>query len=557
MTRIYWPGDQPDGDPDAPTLGDDQVSAIMSIREELLGSGRTGAVLIGAEVGSGKTVTVIEGVLATVDGLRASGVDPRVLLVGPRDVYGQWAEALADQIANYGIAPEAMPLLRIDATKSGKDNLANLLSGEPGLYYAGLEYLRAQDWEHYVNSDGEKKARQTKTYTEMKPLDLIVSDEAHRHSNRATAALKTMRSIPAHRKIALSGTFFGNKFENAHTVTRWLWPEVRDEVTGGWLINPHSKMWQARWCRIETVRSKAGRPVKSPRTRATLTRVVAELHPGEFVKTLPCYIYLPNPIGDAPPSSIVRVPMTEAQEVQYEQMEAASLAWLKTELGVDVPLVADLPIVQRTRLRTVALGEMSLRVIPSPSDESDEVFQVTFDARSRSGKLNALHELLHGRLEGHADWAGEKALILTHSAQFAHEVARRMGAKYPGLVVTKTGADSSKAWDESKRRFRLPKGHPDAARWLVATIGAVGTGTDGLQQNCSRVAWLSLADSAVENVQGTARIWRRGVRVDSYSSVEIQSIRRGGELLIDQEVREVTAQKESNMARSIRGKLDN
>ena len=129
----------------------------------------------------------------------------------------------------------------------------------------------------------------------------------------------------------------------------------------------------------------------------------------------------------------------------------------------------------------------------------------------------ALHEILH-----RPDWVGEKALILTHSKEFANETARRIGQKY--TVALKTGS-TAKKWAEDKRRFRLPKEHPDSIQYLVAVISAVGTATDGLQDNCSKVVWLSEDDNNANNVQASNRIWRSGVDLSKYAAVKI--VQRG------------------------------
>lgn len=507
-------------------LGVDQVHAIRKIVAEILGNpddGYSQSVLVGAELGSGKTVVVTEAALAL---WRALGATSRILIVGPRDVAPQWFDTIEAQ-AEGTLSRAGGHLKRIDTTEKGSQNLVDLIGGNaPGIYYAGLELLRAR------GAEGR--------YKKMPPLDLIITDEAHRHSSRSSQGIKIMRTIPATRKIALSGTFFGNKFENAHTITRWLWPEVRRE-DGYWLIEPNVAMWLARWAKSEFVVSKGGRAVLNPRTHKPLTRVLGEKKPGEFVQTLPCYVYLKSPVGDPPPPRRIVLTMSGEQKRQYDEMESQSLAWLVSETGTREPLVADLPIVQRIRLRTAALGEMRLE----PGDTLDSADTISFPDEGRSNKLNALGDLLLSD----PDWVGQRVLILTHSKKFAEKVVRRIGKKFPGQVAQKSGDTKPREWDAIKDRFMEPlRGDGTDLLYLVATHSAVGTGTDGLQFECSRDVVLSRSENNTENIQSRQRIWRRGVNMAEYRSVEFVS-----QGTLDEEIEERTDEHREQTLASIRG----
>ncbi len=523
--RIFYPGSPdipaglaPNGKP-WPTLRLEQLEAIYRLKRVVLDGikvdgmpDRYHSALVGAGLGSGKTVTSVEVIMHTKP--------ERCLIVGVRDAYDQWAEAIRDQQT----CPddEKRELFKIDSSPAGKLSLAKLLAGEPGLYYAGLEMLRAQDWEEVsetVKTDPElnrilggllpeevtvKSRRQMKTYANMKPVDLLISDESHKHSNQKSASIKTVRTIKAKAKIALSGTFFGNKFENAWALTMWLW--------GAGVIDRKS-LWETKFALKEPVMSKDGRTVMRTKYGSPIMKFVGEKIPGEFVETLPCYIFMPTPIGTTPEPEVVKIALHPEQQRQYNEMEAQSLTFLPTLVGGRAPLVADLPLTQRMRLRTAALGGMTL--IPAPDDDTPDT--ITFQPGTPSSTLVALHEILH-----RPDWVGEKALILTHSKEFANEVARRMRQKY--TVALKTGS-TAKKWAEDKRRFRLPKEHPDSIQYVIGVISAIGTATDGLQDNCSRVVWLSEDDNNANNVQASNRIWRSGVDLSKYAAVKI--VQRG------------------------------
>lgn len=520
--RIYYPDapDLPEPGQAPAVFRSDQIDAIKQMTNAV----KRGVVvkgikepyhsaLVGAGMGSGKTTLSVETILNT---------NPfRCLIVGVRDAYNQWESTLLEQ----QVAEVKRPLLRINNTAKGKENLARLLDGtKEGIYYIGLEMLRAQDWVTVSRNQptnpalielfGDaiqpihvvKEKKHLRTYADMPELDLLISDESHKHSAQKSSAIQTMRTIPTKAKIALSGTFFGNKFENAWSLTTWLWGR---EVIGS------KGAWEQRWVEKKPVMSKDGRTQLKSRNGFPLTKITGERIPGEFVKTLPCYVFVATPIGPPPEPEIVKIDLHPEQQRQYEEMEAESITWIPTKQGSQAPLIADLPLVQRIRLRTAALGGMTL----VPGEADDDPDSIIFEPGSPSSTLTALHGVLH-----RPDWAGQKCLILTHSRQFAIEAARRIGRKY--RVGLKTGDTTSEQWDKDKASFMLDiNEHPDSVQYIVAVISAVGTATDGLQRSASKVVWLSEDDSNVNNLQASNRIWRQGVDLDSYAAVKI--VQRG------------------------------
>lgn len=514
--RVYYPGQDPAPHPKKGPreLRLDQLTAIYRIKHEIEDEDKSKAVLVGAGMGSGKTVVSVEVLLKTKP--------RRALITGPRDSYRQWADTVREQ---QDVVEHR--LLRIDGTAAGRDNLQKLLDGDDGWFYCGLEMLRAQDWEQVsetpaIDPDimaefgmgaGDLKAtvvtKQKHTYKNMKAVDVLISDESHKHSNQKSAAIKTIREIPAAAKIALSGTFFGNKFINAWSLTTWLWGK---EVIGT------KGRFERDHCVVVPLTKKDGTPVKTP-GGFPLTKNLGERNPGEFVETLPCYVFIATPIGPVPKPEIVKIDLHEEQLRQYTEMETMNLSWVPSTKAARAALIADLDLTARNRLRTMALGGVTL--VPGAADEESD--SIIFAPGSKSSTLVAAYEVLH-----RPTWVGKKALILTHSKQFAIEAARRIGQKYPtGL---KTG--ESRDWDETKARFMLPMSDPNSIQYLVAVISAVGTSTDGLQAECAKVLWLSEDDSNVNNMQGANRVWRDGVDLEEYAAVKIVQRRTIAELVL-------------------------
>lgn len=502
MATIYYPGCQPSTGK-WPTLRLEQLEAIYRIEREMTDPSRSKSVLVGAGMGSGKTVVTCEVI---------RHLSPkRVLIVGVRDAYSQWVKCWKEQGGTRQV-------YRINSTTDGQAALLRLLLGGEGIFYGGLEAIRSLDWETVSETfqtsattlkawpDMEptftkKESVQKKVFAKMEPVDFLVSDESHRHSNQQSDSIKTINSIPAISKIALSGTFFGNKFENAWSTCTWLW--------GKYVIGTKGD-FQHFYCDVQPVMTKDGRKQLKTPGGFPLTKIAGEKNPGEYVQTLPCYVFIPTPIGDPPEPEVVYVDLGSEQTRQYEEMQSQSLTWVPTAVTqVRAPLVADIPLTQRMRLRTAALGTMKL----VPGKGEDDPDSITFEDDCISSTLNEVYEVLH-----RPGWIGRKALILTHSKPFAKLMARRISKKYP--VLLKTGDTASGAWDKQKESFMLPVSET-GVQYLVAVISAVGTAMDGLQANCSNVLWASEDENNINNIQGSNRVWRQGVDLDAYLAVKI------------------------------------
>ena len=229
------------------------------------------AILLASEMGRGKTLMAVELVVRL--GLQ------RVLYVGVKDTFHQWAERLAAQTG------DTAHMQRIDATTAGRVNYERFLHGSPGHFFVGYQYLTAQDWASIPAVKNGQPVLDTKTgepvtvrkqlgvYKKMPPVDMIVADESHNFCQRVGKTRKTIVSIRTDWKLAMSGTWMGNRFENAWSITRWLWPRHVDASFAG--------RWKPEWCVTEDVYLQGGKVTQ---------RVTGERTPGLYVSQLPCYI---------------------------------------------------------------------------------------------------------------------------------------------------------------------------------------------------------------------------------------------------------------------------
>lgn len=404
----------------------------------------TGGILLAAEMGTGKTLLTVE------TALRKNA--ETILIIAPLGTRRGWENTFRAQGWDG-------PIERIE-TKNPQA-LEDLKAGKRGVYIVGREYFRLAKM----------------NWTKIKP-DLACYDEAHGFANRKSAGFRHMKTLKAKTRIASSGTWFGNKFENAWAVTRWLWPDLVD--TSFW-------RWVERWAKVEVSviaipDSRGGRKLQD------IKKVTQERNPGAYASAVPCYIYLKSSDDLRMSTEYRHVELTATQRKIYAQMEKDSLAWFEEH-----PLVADLPIAQRTRLRQIALAVPTV----TPYETEDGIrYDVSFAEDCKSSKFDALKEIL-------SDVEDEPVVILTTSAKFASVVAARLGDK------AALWAGSTK---QAERETLLTTfGEPGGPQYLVAVISALGAGIDGLQKNCNTMVWLDTpeGDDTLKD-QVEARLVRRG-----------------------------------------------
>lgn len=384
----------------------------------------TKAALNGSVLGEGKTIMTVEVILR----LKAEVV----LIICPLGTRIGWERTLKGQGWTH-------PIHRIDSTVGGKAAFWLLKDDQPGVYLVGREYFRRLDW------------------SKVHP-DIAISDECHGWSNRKSVGFKKIKTLHADYKMALSGTFFGNKFENSWAVARWLWPKEIDNSF--W-------RWSAEWAVVEDD-FFAGK------------KVCGERVPGSFVKSLPCYIRLESTMKTEVIEESRVVDLYPAQRKMYDDIQRDMLTWLGEN-----PLVVELPITMRVRLRQATLGTLSFGL-------DDEII---FDNECKSSKIDALKELL-------VDLEDEPVLILTDSKRFAKVVAYRLGDKAAQWTGDTPQAD--------REALLNTFGRDGGPQYIVATIAALGPGIDGLQHTCSTVVWLSRSENNNDNQQVLGRLHRTG-----------------------------------------------
>jgi hypothetical protein len=364
--------------------------------------------------------------------------------------------------------------------------------------------------------------------------------------------------MPTKHRLLQSATWFGAKFENARTIATLLWPEkdgygeVADRVPLGWIDYWCSKGFTEFWTKDEKLVSRIKRTgsgevvdfaskwhvllpsgekkwvqsesallweqsqgaliLKEEEARwlVRVFNVTGEKNPGAFAAAMPSYARVESDLPELEPIEI-RYELSPTQRKMYRQMEEESLAWLRDQS----PLVVDLDVTRRIRLREIALAEPVL-------DASGEV---QFPDDAKSTLADVVREMSD-------DLMGEQIIMGTHSAKFSRFLAKRLG------VFSWDGAAKDEAIEQAKAEFIAGN-----SQSIVGTQAKLGEGIDGLQ--VARVMFeLSLNDNPILNQQFRGRLRRSGQqrKVIDYRFVGVDTI--------DDDQHESLLTKELNMRRS-------
>lgn len=432
-------------------LTEDQNAAIDRLVAE---AEFTAAALVATDPGGGKTRVAVS-VLKRL-GYRC------VLVLGPDSTEGSWRKELQRQEVG-------LPFIRVRSA----DDAAPMDWGTEGVYFLSKQMLTRLSEVSWSDERGKRRFKTTNVLETWKP-EMVINDEAHEGGTSGKTvtwrALKKLKpkTIGGRYLLSLSGTPEGSSFEGAHRVTYWLWGD--SEST--W-VDSSIDVWRRKWCLLSDK--------YNPHSRGY--PVIGEKEPGTYYRSLPCVLSwdVPQiPVDD----QIIEVDLYPSQRKAYDDLERNMVAWVN-----DSMVTADLPVVQRIRMRQATLGLFSV----------DENGDIVFDLDCESSKIDAMFSVLD------EDFNNERAVLFTDSRKFGEVVVHRL-SKAGKRVAFWRGQLSTKKKDEIKEQFQ--KGEYD---YVVMVVSAGGTGTDGLQEACNNVLYLSSDDSWVRMKQSKARIARVGV----------------------------------------------
>ena len=379
--------------------------------------------------------------------------------MGPRNTIAGWRLAIKRQWRQRQATPE---LRQLDKTKTGKANLEAFWNGEPGWFFVTWEFF----------------ARQPVHYWNTVDVDVIILDEVQRMSNRKSKTWTNVRGMGKNaKKIALSGTFNGNRMQGAWTTLRWLFPERSDSSL---YTTPLSFWrWADDWLIIEADEWLGFTEVQGER-----------FEPGTMLSYYQSYIRESDVLDvEEPNVIIVDVPMCAAQKRLYKQLETDLVMWLSTPdpLTGKKPVVLEMPGNFKLRARQITLG------VPVLSANGT----VTYDSDMVSPKFDMCLDILKS-LD-----PMEPVLVFTHSRQYALAFAEKMNRK--GIPAWAWAGNTT----EAQRQAALAD-WGNGLQIIIAVVEAIAEGTDGLQYLCHNEIWVSESNNPLMNKQARARLPRMG-----------------------------------------------
>lgn len=398
-----------------------------------------GGLILNGQVGSGKT-------LAAVEGFRTLETEVN-LVIAPLHTYSSWKSTVENQLGE--------TLRFIDKKKAGQEADTDLRKGVPGFYFIGRERFRQYNFRRF-------------------PIDAVVLDEAHFVGNRNSKSFKvgkSLKNVPY--KLAMSGTISGNKFEGMYGVSKVTFPD--DVDNSFW-------RWVSEWCHTEY----------SP---FTYQEIVGEKNPGEFVKSLPAYMFMESPYQEEPITTFIDVDLTPTQRKIYKTLEEESILFMEEN-----PTFVDLPATLYTRLLQTVLAVPEIHTWID--DEGKERSTATFPENAKSTKIDIFLDLLKDIDED------EPIVVFSHSKIFIELLSKRLNEKgYPTEVF------------DSKRTDELIEGFGKDFRILAGTQAAMGEGLNGLQHKSHYEVIFSLSDNRIMNKQARGRLSRRGQEKQVYTYI--------------------------------------
>lgn len=440
-----------------------QAAAIKQIANDF-----TQGAIIGAEIGAGKTLIATEGTLERFA--------RRVLIVAPLPVYENWESTIAAQTDGKGVLRACGNTKYADIpAKELKANLEAFYAGEDGFFFMGREFWVSQDW-HTVELNG-KKRRQRKDAYKKAGTDVLIFDEAHFACNPKSKGYKTFTYFPAEYKMAVTGTFFGNDFDNAWTLPNAIWGK---EVT-----DTHA-LWRTEYAATAYNHFTYNK-----------LKVLGEKEPGRWVKDLPTYVFIEGHKGDVITEEHF-VDLYPSQRRVYDGLDkefaarADSGNWLLPELRATAHI----------RMRQAAIADIDVTYGEPRVDAdtgkyiSDET--VFFPETGKSAKYDELLRLLRDH-----DEPVIIGLDFVGAAQRITEWLNRDG------ITAGLWAGSQHTKDAERMRLKRDFLSGEV-RALVGIPAAMGTGTDGLQSVCRRIYIVSETQNGIEREQFIGRVNRRG-----------------------------------------------
>ena len=421
--------------------------------------------MLNLQTGAGKTA------LATWS-IRDSGAERTLVVCPAQTMANAWVSTVqeilgleAREIGNTG--------------KAKKQALWDFEWGAPGVYMVTPQLLARTDSSRWTG-------------------DMLICDESHTQTSVGTRTQRRLCGLTPDEgqkslvrrfdgRLMLSGTLLRNRFQTAWSYGRALWWEqnARDQIA-----YDNFWVWSKDRCIPHTVytsqRDANGKP-------KTVIVYEGEREPGRWISEAPCVIthlkrerccefhpegFLPL---DAPVVREEVIPLCAEQKRIIHELEKMSMTWLE-----DNPLVVDLSLTQKQRIRQAILGVLSIT-----SDED-----VYFAEDCQSPFIDRLLEMLNEEMED------ETCVVFMDSQRFASVVTARLNKA--GVKAFEYSGKTRSVRDDNLKRFG------SEFRVMAGVIAASGSGLDSLQHVTNNEVILARSLDETENEQMRGRLDRMG-----------------------------------------------
>ena len=325
------------------------------------------------DMGLGKTLQVIA--------LHLHRLAGPMLVVCPASMLGTWEREL------HRFAPE----LTVRRYHGGERHLEGLVPAEVVL----VTYAVAR--------------RDARVLAEV-GWDLVVADEAQHVKNPASAAARALRTLPAHARVALTGTPIENRLTDLWAILDWTTPGLLGSLEG--------------------FRRRVARPVERDRDEETARRLAVMVRPFLLRRRKSD----PDVAPELPAKTEVDVlvGLTEEQSTLYQAAVDQTLREIRAARGIE-------------RRGLVLRLLTSLKQI---CNHPAQYLRQEGPLPGRSGKLEALDELLDVILA-----EGESTLVFTQYVAMARLLEEHLRGREIGTAFLHGGIQVRRR-DEMVRRFQ-------------------------------------------------------------------------------------------------------
>lgn len=337
--------------------------------------------------------------------------------------------------------------------------------------------------------------------------DLCIVDEGHMLNNAGKKGQKQLQTLADkfESRLFLSGTSWRNNFQRAWATMRFLWPDL---YYRGQVAYDNYYMWCKDRMTSEDVYTNQRNPDGTPKK---VKKWLNEEHPGSLISEAPCVIthkkreacckfhtvavqgyagFLPL---DEPQEIEHVIDLTAVQKKAIKDLERQNLAWLEEN-----PLVTDIPLTQKQRIRQLTLGEARVEDYPGFNAAGEEVTKqnLIWDEKSKSPFADELIDLLE-------ELDGEPVVVYLASQSFAADcLVKRLNKS--GFPAFEFSGQTRKTREDDLAKFGTEY------QVAVVVISAGGTGLDGLQKISKTEVWMERSTDETDNVQARSRQDRIG-----------------------------------------------